>query len=524
MADSFPPRRPGRLAWALGFLLVVLGAAGAAGYYFLSDRSHPPPAGGEGVTAAATEQVRSFCSSCHAYPPPDSFPRASWEHEVKQGFDFYNRAAPEFQARWPAPPQEAVLRYYEERAPDQLPPIPRRKANGPPPVLFRPVELTGPAVSPHLAVSHVQLAPLSDERRPDLLVTDMRSGYVLAARPSQESPRWRVLGRVPNPAHVEVVDLDKDGVPDLLVNFTPTDDRYGSDDFLRGGPGERFSSSTLLANVGRVADVRAADFDGDGDLDLVVAEFGWRNVGKVLWLENRTTDWSRPRFVPHELDPRHGAIHVPVADLNKDGKPDFVALISQEHETVVAFLNAGGGQFRRETVYAAPHPGYGSSGIELVDLDKDGDLDVLYTNGDVLDHSLLKPYHGIRWLENRGRYPFVEHHLAAMYGVHRAVAADFDGDGDLDVVAVSFLPAERFPARGELGLESVLLLEQASRGRFAPHTLQAGKNDCVACAAGDLYGDGKMHLVTGIFSLPGDGTVKHPVTIWKNLGRPPSRR
>ena len=69
---------------------------------------------------------------------------------------------------------------------------------------------------------------------------------------------------------------------------------------------------------------------------------------------------------------------------NRDGKPDFVAAITQEHETVVAFLNEGGGRFRKETIYTAPHPAFGINGMQLVDLDGDGDLDVLLTNGDAL--------------------------------------------------------------------------------------------------------------------------------------------
>src|SRR5579859_2502139 len=108
-------------------------------------------------------------------------------------------------------------------------------------------------------------------------------------------------------------------------------------------------------------------------------------------------------FVATVFDPRHGAIHVPIADLNHDGRPDFVALISQEFETVVAFLNTGPGKFEPHVTHAAPHPAFGSSGIQLVDLDQDGDLDVLYSNGDVLDSNLLRPYHGIQWLENRGK-------------------------------------------------------------------------------------------------------------------------
>src|SRR5262249_5228566 len=201
------------------------------------------------------------------------------------------------------------------------------------------------------------------------------------------------------------------------------------------------------SGLGRVADVQAADFDGDGDLDLVVAEFGWLNTGRVLLLENLTTDASRAVFIPSTIDPRHGTIHVPVTDLNGDGRPDFVALISQEHETVVAFLNVGDHRFQSEVIHAAPHPAFGSSGIQLVDLDGDGDQDVLMTNGDSMDSQMLRPYHGVQWLENRGSYPFRYHHLTSLYGAQRALAADLDGDGDRDIVVACFLPESDYQDR-----------------------------------------------------------------------------
>ena len=65
------------------------------------------------------------------------------------------------------------------------------------------------------------------------------------------------------------------------------------------------------------------------------------------------------RFESREIDPRHGTIHVPIVDLNRDGKLDFVALISQEHERVVAFLGNGDGTFTPEDLYIAPHPHWG---------------------------------------------------------------------------------------------------------------------------------------------------------------------
>jgi len=59
-------------------------------------------------------------------------------------------------------------------------------------------------------------------------------------------------------------------------------------------------------------------------------------------------------------------------DLNRDGHMDFVTLLAQEHETVLAYINKGTKDFtfEQKVIYAAPHPNWGSSGIELVDLER----------------------------------------------------------------------------------------------------------------------------------------------------------
>ncbi len=477
------------------------------------------------ATEASSAQVHQFCGACHAYPPPETFPRSDWRFEVMQGYGFYehsNYDNPRLRGMGAVPPPASVIEYFEKRAPEELPRLPPEPPLGRQSVRFERLDVPYPA-NPYPAASNVNLVHLSDDKRFDLLVCDMRSGEVLALKPYEKDPSWKVLAKLSHPCHAEVVDLNGDGIKDLIVadlgNFSPTNEKCGKVVWLRGNSDGTFTPFTLLEGVGRVADVQAADFNGDGKLDLIVAVFGWRFTGEIIYLENQTTDWKEPKFARHVLDDRHGTIHVPVCDLNKDGRPDFVALISQEHETIVAFINEGKGGFRKETIYTAPHAAYGSSGIQLVDMNGDGNLDVLCINGDVLDEPfLLKPYHSVQWLENKGTFPFEHHPVGPMYGVMAGVAADFRGQGKMDIVAVSYMPEEWFPQRKDRGAASMVYFEQTAPGQFTRRPLEMFTCDHATCAAGAWDGDGKVHLVTGNLLL----TEKHPptsaVTLWKNLG------
>lgn len=472
---------------------------------------------------ADSQQVHTFCGTCHAYPPPETFPRDHWAEEVRRAYDFYRDGGYHVEA----PDVERVIAYYQKRAPLTLPPSCKSApAATPLPVKLQPAGWSPPSRPPVAGVTNVHLAHLSRPDRLDMLVCHFKPGRVWCVKPYDDPPSWHLLAEIQAPCHVEVVDLDKDGRPDLLVadlgSFYPTDDRTGRVIWLRNEGGGRFKPITLLEGVGRVADVQAADLNGDGKLDLVVAVFGWRH-GAVMYLENRTTDWAKPTFHPTVLDPRPGAIHVPVGDINGDGHPDIVALLAQEHEAVIAFLGDGKGGFTRQTLFQAPHPAYGSSGIQLVDLDGDGDLDVLYTNGDDLDPpSLLKPYHGIQWLENRGTFPFVHHSIEPQYGVMRAVAADIDGDGMLDIVAASFLPPENFRAAHHERPEALQILRQTAPGRFERferHVVETGACSHLTCAVGDVFGDGRNHVVTGNFFISPLSAQGDLLTVWRNVGK-----
>jgi hypothetical protein len=342
----------------------------------------------------------------------------------------------------------------------------------------------------------------------------------------------RTVATLRSPGHIEMVDLDRDGRQDLLVadlgTLQPADHDKGAVHWLRrqaDGADGMFTTVTIADKLPRVADARAADFDGDGDLDVIAAAFGWRRTGSVLLFENQSSKGSSgnaknsgnansvPRFVARTIDARSGAIHVPVADLNKDGRPDVVSLLAQEHETVVAYVNTGKGlAFKTETIYAAPHPNWGSSGIELVDLDADGDLDVLMTHGDTFDDFILKPYHGILWLENRGGFPFTPHPLATLPGAQRAQTADLDGDGDLDIIATAMVAGS-----GDVQptLPSLVWLEQVRAGVFERRTLEVGTPYHATLDIADVDGDGDQDLAVGWFALmkPVEGFLD----LWENL-------
>jgi VCBS repeat protein len=515
-----------RSALAITFLgVVTLAGAGFRPRAQETRAPAPPPAGKPGAMPADEALARKVCSQCHEFPPPDVLPRKSWG---TIGYEMAGLVIGGIGAPKGGPPPtvdfdvDRVIHYYESHAPLVLPspePWPAIES-GPGRVRFarHPFRLAqGPAIP---SIANVAFWPLEPNGPLRIVAADMGAGLVLEADPNRPEAGLFRLPRVPFPCHTQAVDLDRDGRIDLLVadlgDFAPGDHLKGSVVWLRRLADGSYRSYTLASGLPRVADVEAADFNGDGRLDLVVAAFGWHEVGGIYLFENRTTDWDHPVFVKRELDGRPGTIHVPVADLNGDGRPDFVALISQHYETVVAFLNDGKGGFRKEVIDQAPHPAWGSSGLSLVDLDGDGDLDVLVTNGDMLDDFLLKPYHSIRWLENRGRFPFVPHELVTLPGVHRARAVDLDGDGDLDIVACAFVQfsAEGSPPSAFANQPSLVWLEQTSPGTFVRHTLELAGHH-VSLDVGDYNRDGRPDILVGNFRAQGSDMVE----IWENLGK-----
>jgi len=195
--------------WAAAVLGV--GAAVVAGCSRTPDPVPPPPAAPTRPPADIAEQVHGFCGgSCHNYPPADTFPKKHWRSEVERAFRFFEKSGLPLKP----PPIEGVIRYYEDRAPDELPPADIPHADRPLSLKFEKISYPNPPGAGTPAISNLKIVrlpapgkPASDRDPPAVLATDMQNGRVLLLRPADPDPAWKVIARVPH--LIEVKDTEE---------------------------------------------------------------------------------------------------------------------------------------------------------------------------------------------------------------------------------------------------------------------------------------------------------------------------
>lgn len=269
------------------------------------------------------------------------------------------------------------------------------------------------------------------------------------------------------------VDFDNDGDLDLYVaryvHFSTSvrnvcRDSAGRRDYcnpasyvplasmlFRNDGGLRFTDVTTPSGiggaVGRGLGVISTDADGDGLMDIFVANDGTPNH---LWMNKgngRFADEAVDRGVAYGGDGQTEAgMGVAAADIDDDGDEDlFVTHLEREQHRL--YINLGDGTFEDRTarsgLWTARFTGFGTGWF---DYDNDGFLDLFVANGAVhivdTQPRILYPYMQPNQLfRSIGVGKFVEESLPeddSRLGVHRGAAfGDIDNDGDIDIVVAN---------------------------------------------------------------------------------------
>jgi len=283
-----------------------------------------------------------------------------------------------------------------------------------------------------------------------------------------------------------------------------------------------------LGGVGANA-VAVADLNGDGKLDIVVADWPYcvqtcpNGSVSVLLGNGDGTFQTAATYLSGAL----GAGSVAIGDVNGDGIPDLVVANWWEensgsyYSVVGVLLGNGDGTFQPAVTYL-PGP-IGDDSVALADVNGDGKLDIVVANfyGESGTIASVEVMLG----NGDGTFQPAIAYSVGFYAAESLAVADVNGDGKLDIVVGSYCG----DANCDVGGVSVLLGN--GDGTFqAPITYSSGAPAAKSVVVADLNGDGKPDIAVtdacpvGLYSVcngsslvsvllgNGDGTFQPAVT------------
>jgi hypothetical protein len=243
--------------------------------------------------------------------------------------------------------------------------------------------------------------------------------------------------------------------------------------------------------------IAAGDFNGDGKLDLAAAN----SAGVVILLGNGNGTFGPPHTYLAGSEP----YSVAVGDFNGDGKLDL-AVANKESNNVSILLGKGDGTFGPQVTYNV-----GSFPLSLAvgDFNGDGKPDLAVANSS----SNASPCTGctVSILLGKGDGTFRSQETYAVGVLPYSVAVgDFNGDGKPDLAVANF-GVYPFTSPG-----SVSILLGNGDGTFQPQVAYLAGDGARAVDAADFDGDGKLDLAVvnyysrtvSILRGNGDGTFR----------------
>ncbi|MEH1804674.1 FG-GAP-like repeat-containing protein [Nostoc sp.] len=269
-----------------------------------------------------------------------------------------------------------------------------------------------------------------------------------------------------NPKSVTVGDFNGDGKLDLAVA------NYNSNtvSVLLGTATGGFAAATNFTVGTNPRSVAVGDFNGDGKLDLAVANNGSKTVS--LLLGNGTGGFAAATNFTVGTNPRS----VAVGDFNGDGKLDL-AVANNGSKTVSVLLGNGTGGFAAATNFTV---GTNPRSVTVGDFNGDGKLDLATANFNSNTVSVLL---------GLGTGGFV---AATNFTVgtnpFSVTVGDFNGDGKVDL------------ATANEGSNTVSVLLGLGTGGFATATNFTVGNTPRSAKVGDFNGDGKLDLAVANYN------------------------